>query len=891
MRKFLWTRLLLLLCLLKLGAVVVLTSILHKPLPRNLGNPSDIPTILNYLFVVIFGAAAVLLLFAGRQDERAISLAGFFLIVALAFCNRFVSLLILERGTLKAAGMALVSVRLDIFLPFFLWRFVRDFPQAATPSRIKRIIEIAIRATVVVGMAFLCSNLARYFLASTMGASAVPPILDTLAPKIGEGWYYFAMFALATPALPFLLYKARLATGEERRRVRLFTTGLLVGLTPALLEPLLAVLVQPYVRFNRSHHELSRPLYIVISAFALSTPLSTSYSVLVHHVLQVKLVARRAIQYALARYSALALATVPLVAVVVYLYRNREQSLAQLFSGSRMLLLLSTSTLGLATLYYRGRLLDAVDRRFFREQYDARQILTLLVERIRATSEGTALAKLISREIDLALHLESIAFMIADPRSGMLVDPRDRSRRLDTSSPLGALISGTSDPLPTDLEEPRSSLAGLPDKDRQWLAESGFRLIVPIPARDGALLGIIGLGEKKSGLPFLKEDRQLLHAIASSAAWVLELEHSRSSTPRRPGGTTSPVLDSSLQESLPPAAELAKECPLCGTVYQAFTVFCIRCSRRLETAHVPYVLPGKFRFERRIGSGGMGVVYRGTDLALGRPVAVKTMRRVSPEDAMRLRREARTAATVAHPHLSSIYGIETWHGAPMLILELLEGGTLTQRIEQEKLTALETVDLGVMMAGALAQLHSADILHRDIKPSNIGYTRDGVPKLMDFGIARVMFDLRRDTGIDSGTTPDGSSALLPSTSIWTQSPGSATLSKQLVGTLSYLSPEALGGQRPDVTFDLWGLSIVLYECLLGRKVFTGADVRQLMTRIKQGRVPDFAQVCPEHDDCLRDFFRGALHKTLSRRPGSAPELRRRLETVREQLGAKQAAAV
>ncbi|HVT14812.1 MAG TPA: protein kinase [Thermoanaerobaculia bacterium] len=866
--------------------------ILHAPLPKDLDNPGGIPPIINYLFILIFGAAAVLLFLVGRQDERAISLGGFFLLIALAFCNRPTTLLITTgTGALKTTGLALGSLRPDIFIPFFLWRFVRDFPRSPTPSRIKRIFDAAIRLSVVTGLLFMSANLLRFLLAETLGPAAVPRWLYELAPKTGEGWYYLAMFALATPAFPFLVYKARLATGDEQKRVRLFTAGLVVGLTPVMLDTLSELLSTRFLHFKWEHHGFTRPYYFVLCAFALSAPLSTSYSVLVHRVLQVKLVARRAIQYALARYSALALATVPLVAVVVYLYRNREQALAHLFSGSRMLLLLSTSALGLATLYYRGRLLDSVDRRFFREQYDARQILTLLVERIRATSEGAALAKLISREIDLALHLESIAFMIEDPRSGMLVDPRDRSRRLDTSSPLGALISGTSDPLPTDLEEPRASLAGLPDKDRQWLAESGFRLIVPIPARDGTLLGIIGLGEKKSGLPFLKEDRQLLHAIASSAAWVLELEHSRSSTPRRPGGTTSPVLDSSLQESLPAAAELAKECPLCGTVYQAFTVFCIRCSRRLETAHVPYVLPGKFRFERRIGSGGMGVVYRGTDLALGRPVAVKTMRRVSPEDAMRLRREARTAATVAHPHLSSIYGIETWHGAPMLILELLEGGTLTQRIEQEKLTALETVDLGIMMAGALAQLHSADILHRDIKPSNIGYTRDGVPKLMDFGIARVMFDLRRDTGIDSGTTPDGSSALLPSTSIWTQSPGSATLSKQLVGTLSYLSPEALGGQRPDVTFDLWGLSIVLYECLLGRKVFTGADVRQLMTRIKQGRVPDFAQVCPEHDDCLRDFFRGAMHKTLSRRPGSAPELRRRLETVREQLGAKQAAAV
>jgi serine/threonine protein kinase len=278
----------------------------------------------------------------------------------------------------------------------------------------------------------------------------------------------------------------------------------------------------------------------------------------------------------------------------------------------------------------------------------------------------------------------------------------------------------------------------------------------------------------------------------------------------------------------------------------------------------------------------MGVVYAGSDLALARPVAIKTLRRVSPEDAMRLRREARTAAAVAHPHLASIYGIETWQGTPMLILELLEGGTLAQRLERERLSQVAAIDLGIAMAGALAQLHAVDILHRDIKPSNIGFTREGVPKLMDFGIARVMFDLRRDAKLESaGSTDDAS--LLPPTSIWNQTATSVDLSRQLAGTLSYLSPEALNGQRADATFDLWSLAIVLYESLLGRKVFGTGDVRQIMTRIRLGRVPDFAQVCPEYDRELGDFFRWALHRSAARRPATSLELKQKLIDVRARI--------
>jgi serine/threonine protein kinase len=381
----------------------------------------------------------------------------------------------------------------------------------------------------------------------------------------------------------------------------------------------------------------------------------------------------------------------------------------------------------------------------------------------------------------------------------------------------------------------------------------------------------VGLGEKKSGLPFLREDRELLHAIASSAAWVLELEQERAlpSFWQVPAGPPP--------EPMPPPTELARECPSCGALHPSYTVFCSSCSRKLELSRVPFVLPGKFRFERRLGIGGMGVVYQGSDLALGRQVAIKTLRSVSPEDAMRLRREARTAAAVSHPHLASVFGMETWKGTPMLVMELLEGGTLAQRVYREGLPAIETVELGIAMADALAQLHAADILHRDLKPSNIGYTRDGVPKLMDFGIARVILELRDEEGMDDDD-PDP----IPEVAVWPAGDGSGDLRHRFVGTLSYLSPEALRGDPADASFDLWGLCVVLYECLLGKKVFSGTNA-QVAERIRAGRVPDFAQICPDHGPALAGFFRDALHRTPSRRPATAHDLRRRLAEVRANL--------
>lgn len=878
MKAFFWTRLVPLLALIKLSAGLVAYFATFRQFGALGGDPA-FPYVFHLLQSFAFAAAGLLLIRGGRQDERAVALGGFFLTAGTAFCNRPLRLLA-QMGSpdTSIAATVIDAFELDAFMALYLWVFVRDFPEQRISPWNRRITDSAIRVSAVVGVLFFSLNLLQLLVRLSVSGPGWWEVLRQFVPQRGGGWYYGVVMPLTAAAFPFLWWKARSCEEADRRRVRLFLDSLIIGFAPLILLTFVGMIWEGYKPFRLAHPERARVLILVAGLFSLAVPALITYAVLVHRVLDVRLIARRALRYTLARYSAIALGTVPLIAVAAYLYHHRDESLATLLSGRRLLLLLSASAVGWLAFRYRNALLEAVDRRFFREQYDARQILTLLVERIRATSDVASLASLFAREIDLALHLEGISLLVLDPKSGMLGDPRKRAHRLDSSSELLALVSSTSDPVSTDLEDPRSPLGKLPEQDRHWLVDNGFKLLVPILARDGSLLGVLGLGAKKSGLPFLREDRQLLHAVASSAAWVLELAQLHSTGSRR----VSRKADLEEIESTLPAADLAKECSNCGRLYPSYTVFCNQCSRRLEPSHVPYVLPGKFRFERRIGSGGMGVVYRGVDLALGRAVAVKTLRRVSPEDAMRLRREARTAAAVSHRNLAPVYGMETWQGTPMLVLELLEGGTLAQRIEKGKLSPLETVELGIAMAEALAQLHASDILHRDIKPSNIGYTRDNVPKLMDFGIARVAFDLRRDQLLGSFAAEDD---LLPPTGVWNQSPSSISLSKQLVGTLSYLSPEALNGETPDASFDLWSLAIVLYECLLGRKVFTGADAKQIMARIKIGRVPEPGQVLPDCDEALGELFRLALHKTPSRRPSTALELKQRLETVRLRLAA------
>ncbi|HEX9668802.1 MAG TPA: serine/threonine-protein kinase [Thermoanaerobaculia bacterium] len=810
---------------------------------------------IHMLILTALAAAGALLLVTGRHDRRAAHLGTFFLLLANPYTSRW--LLVLVGSAPRAVAepaLVLRSLHVDSFFPYFFWLFARDFPRTAASYRMRRWLRWATQGALALGIALFAWQVVR--LARALGGLSGAEDLAAAAPAKPSYEHYIPLMVATILGLATLFWKARRATGNERRRAVLFAAAIALALLPVFLHIVLFKFLDPQAVGP------VRAAFVV--ACFLSLPFTTAYAVLVHKVLNVKLLARRAVQYALARGTALVLIFLPLAALFFYFYLHSEEPLRESMTGNRLLLVLC-SLAGVAALVYGAQILDAIDRRFFREQFNARKILTLLVDRIRGLHDAKEVGELICRELDRALHLETCSVLVEEPRTAYFVDPHGRGRKLDATSQLGLLVAESVEPLETDLEEPAAAASRLPEGDRRWLAENRVRLIAPIPARDGTLLGAIVLGAKKSGLPFLKEDKRLLRDIAHSAAMGLELP------PPPPAAA--------------PVGENGRECPKCGRVFLPHTVFCSHDSRRLEEAHVPYVLPpNKFRFERRIGVGGMGLVYRACDLSLGRTVAIKTLRRVSPDHALRLRREARAAAKVVHPHLAGIYGVDTWQGTPMLILELLEGGTLGQRIEQGGLAPGETVELGIAMAGALEHLHAADILHRDVKPNNIGFTKDGVPKLMDFGIARMTLDTRTDDSSSSGPSADWPEvAEQAATWIWGEPDNPESPTRQLVGTLSYLSPEALQGEPASPAFDLWGLCVVLYECLIGRKLFRGEDVKQVMARILLGRVPELTDARPDAPEPLARFFRAALHRDGNRRPADAAALRARLTGVRSEL--------
>jgi len=270
---------------------------------------------------------------------------------------------------------------------------------------------------------------------------------------------------------------------------------------------------------------------------------------------------------------------------------------------------------------------------------------------------------------------------------------------------------------------------------------------------------------------------------------------------------------------------------------------------------------GKFRFEERVGQGGMGVVYRATDLALDRPVAIKTLPGTSPEDSQRLRAEAKVMAAVVHRHLAMIYGAESWRGRPMLICEFMTDGTLADRLRRAPLAVPDMLAIGVALAEGLAVIHSKGLLHRDIKPSNIGFGADGVPKLLDFGL--VHFLTHNPSALRDAAWPPNGDPLSMTT---------LSMSQSLIGTPLYLSPEAIAGDRPSIAFDLWSLNVLLLEATAGRHPFRGTTLAETFDQIQAASLPDADRFEVTPPTRVMAYFERALARDPRVRPQTALEV-------------------
>jgi serine/threonine protein kinase len=259
---------------------------------------------------------------------------------------------------------------------------------------------------------------------------------------------------------------------------------------------------------------------------------------------------------------------------------------------------------------------------------------------------------------------------------------------------------------------------------------------------------------------------------------------------------------------------------------------------------------GPYEIVAPLGKGGMGEVYRARDTKLGRDVAIKVLPTSVASDAERARRferEARLLAALSHPHIGAIHGLENAAGTP-LILELVEGPTLADRLVAGPLSLQEALSLARQIADALEAAHENGIIHRDLKPANIKVRFDGVVKVLDFGLAKAFV----------GDGPDVDLAQLPTVTI------NGTVEGLIAGTPAYMSPEQATCQAIDKRSDIWAFGCVLYEMLTGRKAFSADTVSGILAEVRE-REPDWQALERNAPPSITKLTRRCLEKDAKRR--------------------------
>jgi len=304
---------------------------------------------------------------------------------------------------------------------------------------------------------------------------------------------------------------------------------------------------------------------------------------------------------------------------------------------------------------------------------------------------------------------------------------------------------------------------------------------------------------------------------------------------------------------------------------------------------------GTFQVVELLGAGGMGEVYRARDTELGRDVAIKILPELFAADAdrvARFQREAQVLASLNHPNIAHIYGLERIGDRRALVLELVEGPTLADRISRGAIPLDEALPIARQIADALDAAHEHGIIHRDLKPANIKLRGDGVVKVLDFGLAKAMGPAAA-FATDEASAPKEAGHYVRndnasndvrgvrlkadlSDSPTVTSPALMTAGDVILGTAAYMSPEQARGKSLDKRTDIWAFGCVLYEMLMGRRAFEGQEVADVLALILE-RGPDFSALPAKTPSATKRLLRRCLEKDRRRRLSDIADARLEIE--------------
>jgi serine/threonine-protein kinase len=278
------------------------------------------------------------------------------------------------------------------------------------------------------------------------------------------------------------------------------------------------------------------------------------------------------------------------------------------------------------------------------------------------------------------------------------------------------------------------------------------------------------------------------------------------------------------------------------------------------SALVPGTRLGPYEVIDSLGAGGMGEVYRATDTRLKRQVALKVLPAAVTGDADRLarfQREAEVLASLNHPNIAALFGIEEADGVKALVMELVEGATLADRLAQAPVPLAEALSIARQIAHALAAAHEQGIIHRDLKPANVKLRPDGDVKVLDFGLAKAM-----DPAIAASAST--SASMSPTIT----SPAQMTAAGMILGTAAFMSPEQAAGRPVDRRTDLWAFGVVLFEMLTGNRLFDGESVSHVIAAVLKD-TPDWTALPADTPAAVRKLLARCLEKDRRKRLSDA----------------------
>ena len=665
-------------------------------------------------------------------------------------------------------------------------------------------------------------------------------IAPWMAGALAMEWILLASYGLAAFVLFGINYR-RLEDPNEKRRMRVLFLGAIVGLTPGF--PLFAAMAwgptSALTRFFLSD------LYLSISGFLFAVfPITYAYVVLRHRLFDIRVMIRQGLQYALARR--ILLSVVPVLAAVLLLdlLLHGDQPLLSILK-SRGWVYVFLGGLALVAHLKRTEWLDGLDRRFFRESYDARRLLREVAEVVRDARSLESVAPRVVAHIEAALHPEFAALLIREPKEAgyhtLASAPASQAPpALPAQSKLVALVRLLGKPLEVPRTESGWLQQQLPHEETDFLRRARLDLLIPVATDSERTEALLALGAKRSEEPYSREDQDLLLAIASSLALLLEKPATRPSIP----------------------SNAFEECPQCGLTYDTGSVHCGQDGSALGLVPLPRLLADRYRLERRLGRGGMGTVYAATDTALERRVAVKVIRDDlvgSAEAADRFRREAKSAAGFAHPNVVTVHDFGVAGVRAFLVMELLEGRSLREEIRKGgRLPATRVLEILRGVCAAVDAAHQRNLIHRDLKPENIFLAlgpSGETAKVLDFGIAKFLPS-------DTQVTLDAD-----------------TGAGVLMGTMRYMSPEQLQGGAVDPSWDLWALAVVAYEMLAGAHPFPVGNSLEFQRAVLAGQNAPIRTHIPQASANWDDFFAKALAPATERRPFTARALFAELQTA------------